>query len=250
MRIAVCFLYADIYKKLDAEFKTKVRKKLVKLAKDDTPMVRRAAAQSIPLIAKHLEQEHAQEFLLPVLKGLLEDANDSVKINAVAGTIDVAKAVGDATMLADAVFPSFRAACENRFSWRLRFAVAESAAVICSFVSKERVNEDVVNFYELLLRDSEPEVRSEALNKMPQVAVNCDPQVLSEKILPIIKEQLCSDTSQHVKGSLASAICELTEFVPRKDAIEEIFPAVINILTKESVTEVRVSLLESLPKLA
>ena len=53
-----------------------------------------------------------------------------------------------------------------------------------------------------------------------------------------------------MKGSLASAICELAEFVPRKDAIEEIFPAVINILTKESVTEVRVSLLESLPKLA
>ena len=65
-----------------------------------------------------------------------------------------------------------------------------------------------------------------------------------------MKEQLCSDTSQHVKGSLASAICELAEFVPRKDAIEEIFPAVINILTKDSVTEVRVSLLESLPKLA
>ena len=59
MRISACFLYADIYSKLDDELKTKVRKKLTKLSKDDTPMVRRGAAQSIPTIAKQLEKSHA-----------------------------------------------------------------------------------------------------------------------------------------------------------------------------------------------
>jgi len=51
MRIAACFLYADIYEKLDAEQRQMVRKKLTKLSKDDTPMVRRGAAQCIPIIA-------------------------------------------------------------------------------------------------------------------------------------------------------------------------------------------------------
>ena len=46
MRISACFLYADVYKNLkeldDAEvLQTMVRKKLTKLSKDDTPMVRR-----------------------------------------------------------------------------------------------------------------------------------------------------------------------------------------------------------------
>lgn len=59
MRIAACHLYADIYSKLDEELKTKVRKKLAKLAKDDTPMVRRGAAQSIPVIAKELDRSLA-----------------------------------------------------------------------------------------------------------------------------------------------------------------------------------------------
>ena len=44
MRISACFLYADLYRLLNDEFKLKVRKKLTKLAKDDTPMVRRGAA--------------------------------------------------------------------------------------------------------------------------------------------------------------------------------------------------------------
>ena len=44
MRISVCFLYADIYDRFDADMQEKIRKKIVKLAKDDTPMVRRGAA--------------------------------------------------------------------------------------------------------------------------------------------------------------------------------------------------------------
>jgi len=44
MRIASCFLYADVYGKVDAEGKEMIRKKFTKLSKDDTPMVRRGAA--------------------------------------------------------------------------------------------------------------------------------------------------------------------------------------------------------------
>ena len=57
MRISACFLYADIYGKLkDKDSKAMVRKKFTKLSKDDTPMVRRGAAQSIPIIATNLER--------------------------------------------------------------------------------------------------------------------------------------------------------------------------------------------------
>ena len=100
MRISACFLYAHLYRRLSDEFKLKVQKKLTKLAKDDTPMVRRAAAQSIATIAPHLDIQHAREFLLPMAKGLLEDANDSVKINAVQSCVLVAKTVSDNELIA------------------------------------------------------------------------------------------------------------------------------------------------------
>lgn len=140
-----------------------VRKKFTKLSKDDTPMVRRGAAQSIPIITKDLERQHAVEFLLPIIKSLLEDQNDSVKIHAVSSSIDVAKAVDDSLLIRESILPSFKAATVNRYSWRLRFAVAEQAANLSGYVSKLAVDEEIVGFYELLLRDSEAEVRSEAI---------------------------------------------------------------------------------------
>jgi serine/threonine-protein phosphatase 2A regulatory subunit A len=44
MRIAACFLYAQIYGRLSPDRKEYVRGKFQKLSKDDTPMVRRGAA--------------------------------------------------------------------------------------------------------------------------------------------------------------------------------------------------------------
>ena len=98
-------------------------------------------------------------------------------------------------MIRESIFPSFKAACENRYSWRLRFAVAEQAAELCTYVSKSAVDEDIIGFYELLLRDGEPEVRSEAIAKVPDVSKHCTSANLIEKILPILKEQMCNDSS-------------------------------------------------------
>ena len=86
-----------------------VRKKFTKLSKDDTPMVRRGAAQSIPIIAYQLQREHAKEFLLPIIKTLLEEENDSVKINAVQSSIDVAKVVDDSAHIRSSILPPYDA---------------------------------------------------------------------------------------------------------------------------------------------
>lgn len=101
-------------------------------------------------------------------------------------------------------------------------------------------------YYELLLRDGEPEVRSEAISQTPHVAKNCTDQVLVDKILPILKEQMSSDTSQHVKGSMASAICEISQYLDFEKNIDYIIPTITSLLKDESVTEVRVSLLQNL----
>ena len=133
-------------------------------------------------------------------------------------------------------------ACENRYSWRLRFAVAEQAAQLSSYVSKLAVDEEIMGYYELLLRDNEPEVRSEAVAKVPVMAKHCTTTTLIDKILPIIKEQISVDPSQHVKGSMAFSICELGECLSKEETIEYVLPPVMAIL-KDSATEVRVSLL-------
>lgn len=60
-----------------------MRQKFTKLVKDDTPMVRWGAAQSMAVIVHALDQDSIESFLLPLLKELLTDKNDSVKVHAV-----------------------------------------------------------------------------------------------------------------------------------------------------------------------
>jgi serine/threonine-protein phosphatase 2A regulatory subunit A len=89
MRISACFLYAQIYGRLDESRKEYTRMKFQKLAKDDTPMVRRGAAQSLSILAEQIEKEHARNYVVPLLRSLLQDDNDSVKIMAVYSTATV-----------------------------------------------------------------------------------------------------------------------------------------------------------------
>jgi len=57
---------------------------------------------------------------------------------------------------------------------------------------------------------------------------------------------MATDTSQHVKGSMASAICEIAQYLEYEKNIDYIIPTITQLLKDESVTEVRVSLLENL----
>ena len=68
MRISASFLYAQIYGRLDTTHKEYAQAKFQKLAKDDTPMVRRGAAQSMSILAESIEKEHAQGYLVPLLR--------------------------------------------------------------------------------------------------------------------------------------------------------------------------------------
>ena len=120
-----------------------------------------------------MEARYAKEFLLPLIKSLLEDSNDSVKIYAVQSSLEVAKAVNDKVMLRELVVPSFKASASNRYSWRLRFAVAEQAAELAKFLERAAIDDEILGIYELLMRDNEPEVRSEAVAKLPLMAKHC-----------------------------------------------------------------------------
>jgi len=115
-----------------------VLEKFKKLAKDDTPMVRRGAAQSVSILCESMDPQHLRLFLAPLLKSLLTDDNDSVKIMAVYSALPLIQKLlhnhGQdfseeiATIQSDLV-PPFRQAVENKMvSWRLRFSVAEIAA--------------------------------------------------------------------------------------------------------------------------
>lgn len=171
-RIASCQLYAHVYDRLNEDNRSKVREKYAKLVKDDTPMVRRGAAQSIATLAGKIEPEMAPNFLLPHLEGLLDDINDSVKVYALQSAIPLSNRLSE-QKVQEHIVPPLKAAQKNKGSWRLRFSVAESAAFIAKNMGQNAVNTDIVPLYVSLLGDSEAEVRSEASSKLVELAGHC-----------------------------------------------------------------------------
>ena len=103
-------------------------------------------------------------------------------------------------------------------------------------------------FYVTLLGDSEPEVRSEAVNRLSELAENCDSALLVQKVLPSLKLQLATESSQHVKGSMAYTVCKLAERISNEEACTHLIP-MVSILLKNNSTEVIVSLVENLEPL-
>lgn len=103
-------------------------------------------------------------------------------------------------------------------------------------------------FYVTLLGDPEPEVRSEAVNRLSELAENCSTNLIVSNVLPRLKLQLTTESSQHVKGSMAYAICKLAEKVTTEEAATHLIP-MVSILLKNNSTEVIVSLVENLEPL-
>lgn len=99
--------------------------------------------------------------------------------------------------------------------------------------------------YVTLLGDSEPEVRSEAAAKLPLLSQNCSSNLILTKILPGLKLQLATESSQHVKGSMAHAVCAMASNLFCEEASQHLIP-MVSILLKNNSTEVIVSLIENM----
>ena len=52
-------------------------------------MVRRGAASSLSILSEFIEEELSREYTVPLLKSLLQDDNDSVKIMAVYSALPI-----------------------------------------------------------------------------------------------------------------------------------------------------------------
>ena len=85
-RVSACYLLPECYPHLKKKEKMELRQVFSELANYDTPMVRRAAAENLKVLAKSIEPEFVKSDLLPLWALLMKDSVDSVKIKAIETT--------------------------------------------------------------------------------------------------------------------------------------------------------------------
>lgn len=105
------------------------------------------------------------------------------------------------------------------------------------------MSKEFLPIYESYFKDSEPEVRSIAILKFPDICSKIPEKVLSERIVPVLKG-LASDTSQHVRHSIAQILVKIAKFLNSQNVIELIVP-IVGIIFKDDSIDVKVALIET-----
>jgi serine/threonine-protein phosphatase 2A regulatory subunit A len=208
----------------------------IKLAKDDTPMVRRAAAATLGIIADICKNSTRYAEVSALYDLFFKDDHDSVRQMVLHST-------EHECVDQDSIALVVRACARDR-SWRIRYSVVEYLAV---------KGGDIAGFSKFvpellsLQGDPEPEVRSVMLLKMPQFAAYLGKAQFVAKLFPVL-ENLTKDPSPYVKLSLVTAISEISGFLGSEETASQLVP-LISQLTKDESFEVRFAFAESMQNL-
>jgi len=245
-RISACGLFSVCYGRLSTSIKAELRMSFGQLCRDDTPMVRRAAAFNLSHVATAMhnadEAGHFKADLLPLFASLSADEQDSVRLLAVENCARVGRLLSLAENHAS-ILPVIRAVSHDK-SWRVRYVVAEHFCELVERVDAECLQQEMLPTFMSLLRDNEAEVRTAAAFKATGFAEMLSVDQLLEHLMPCVR-QLCTDSSQHVRAALASVIMGLSRVLGRSATVVHLLPLFLELL-KDDFPEVRLNIISTL----
>mmetsp|Transcript_24045 Transcript_24045/g.39457 ORF Transcript_24045/g.39457 Transcript_24045/m.39457 type:complete len:557 (+) Transcript_24045:1-1671(+) len=250
-RVSSCSLMAATYKAIvDTDQKAEIRTLYEALAKDETPMVRRAAAGKLADFAEAVEVGVVVSDLLPIYRALAADDQDSVRVLAVQATTLIATQLQKAGMEQEnlaVVLPVVRHAVEDR-SWRVRHAITKDFFEISEAMGQMVTTNELLQCFNNLIQDQEAEVRAASLGGVPRYCDLVGQQLFLQHVMPHITA-LLQDQNLNVKTALSKACMELAGKLGQEHTTIHIVPLLQTFLRDDS-PEVRLRILSKLEVIA
>mmetsp|Transcript_38622 Transcript_38622/g.46750 ORF Transcript_38622/g.46750 Transcript_38622/m.46750 type:complete len:619 (-) Transcript_38622:409-2265(-) len=264
-RATVCAVFATAYERVkdNSKIRTELRTWFFQLCKDETPMVKRAAARHLGKFANTIEPEFLKTELLPVYVDLTLDAVDSVVLIALEASTALAKLLPKADTT-EIILPIILKMSQNK-SWTMRHVVATEILAIAEAIGAEQANEQLIPAYVALLQDVEAAVREAAVgkaadDKTPSTGKTTLPDMCRfvvthertkeaaiHQIMPCVKE-IAQDPQSRVRIAFGAIITDLAPTLGKQNTVEQLVPICLSLLNDEDIS-VKLSLLEKLPKL-
>lgn len=170
-KISATGLYTVPYQRVSAQSQEHLRQQFSHLVHDDTPMVRRKAAENLPKFVKTISPALVIDEMIPNFQHLAADDQDSVRLLTVDILIAIAEMIPkDQQSSHGVLLNSLRTLFEDK-SWRVRYMVADRFEKIALSVDEEVVARDLVPAFVKLLKDTEAEVRSAVAGQIPGTTV-------------------------------------------------------------------------------
>jgi serine/threonine-protein phosphatase 2A regulatory subunit A len=150
-RVSVCGLFAVTYPRAAPDAREVLRTLFKELSRDETPMVRRAAALNIGPLAAAMEAPDVQQYLVPLLCALLNDDQESVRKLALESVSELAKALAAGAGTGD-VLDACGSTVMRDNSWRVRHAVTSRLPDMAEAFGPELAQERLVKPFVAMLQ--------------------------------------------------------------------------------------------------
>ncbi|KAN0079776.1 Armadillo-type fold [Elaphomyces granulatus] len=243
-KISATGLYYVPYRKASTALQQGLRQQFGHLVHDETPMVRRQAANNLAKFIKELTTPVIIEEMIPLFQYLASDDQDSVRLLTVDILISIAEEIPKEQQSSHGVLlTSLRNLFEDK-SWRVRYMVADRFEKIARAVADEVVTRDLVPAFVKLLKDTEAEVRTAIAGQIPGFCSLIDRETLLNEIMTSI-EDLVSDQSQHVRAALGTQISGLAPILGKDETIAHLLPMFLQML-KDEFPDVRLHIISKL----
>ncbi|MCJ1389533.1 Polyamine N-acetyltransferase 1 [Xylographa bjoerkii] len=243
-KISATGVYTVPYSKATPPSQEGLRLQFGHLVHDETPMVRRQAANNLAKFVKEMPASIVIDEMIPLFQHLAGDDQDSVRLLTVEVLISIAEVVPKEQQPGHGVLLSaLRSLFEDK-SWRVRYMVADRFEKIAKAVDDETVTRDLVPAFVKLLKDSEAEVRTAIAGQIPGFCALIDRETLLNEIMTSI-EDLVSDTSQHVRAALGTQISGLAPILGKEETIAHLLPMFLQML-KDEFPDVRLHIISKL----
>ena len=241
-RLSAASLFHVAYNRLPDSEKRNLRTLFLRLCTDDTPSVRRAAAQNFGNLIKHVKPAEVLSEFISTFNSISVDEQDSVRIQVITTCITLADIL-TTDQQALHVLPVILAVGSDK-SWRVRWSLATRLHELCGPLGDQVANESLSVVFEQLLGDSEAEVRSAAAGRIAIVSSFLRKSTVIIRLLPAV-QRLVTDASEHVRASLACVVNRLATSLGKDDTVERLLPIIL-LLLRDEVSEVRLNIISNL----
>lgn len=244
-RVSATGLYSTIVSKVPEAAQDELLSLYKTLSQDEAPMVRRAAATSLPKVIAALPEVKFEGSIFAMFQSQVADDQDSVRLLSVDVLIALAEALKaqeitkyntELITLSNSLF--------GDKSWRVRYMAASRFERLANSLDSAEAREKFVPAFLNLMKDSEAEVRTAISKQIPGFSNLIPREVILKDVIPNV-EILSQDSSQHVRAALASEISRLAPLLGKEKTIDSLLPTFL-LMLKDEFPDVRLNIISKL----
>lgn len=232
-RVSATLLMCNVYPRAGPN-KEKIRHKFSDISNEEMLLLQRVTATKISHMCKVYEKEYVLSDLISILKHRSTDEQDQIRVLATESFKEIAKIL---TRDENKTFimPLIIQAAEDK-SWRVRLCLSKNFTEIASNFGKEVTDMSLIQTYSNLLKDSEVDVKIEAVKSLS----NFIKIVSAEKVSFLLPQVigLGKDPMAIVRSNVGGIIKNMIGSISKDQAYQNVLP-LIKDLMKDDNQEVR-----------